>query len=29
VQEGRLEVEVHPIMLEDLSPVRFDYPNLK
>ena len=29
VQAGRLEVEVHPIMLEDLSPVRFDYPNLK
>lgn len=29
VQAGKLEVEVHPIMLEDLSSVKFDYPNLK
>jgi len=29
VQAGKLEVEVHPIMLEDLSGVRFDYPNAK
>jgi len=29
VQAGRLEVEVHPIMLEDLSGVRFDYPVAK
>jgi len=26
VQSGHLTVEVHPIMLEDLSSVRFDYP---
>ena len=29
VQSGHLNVEVHPIMLEDLSGVRFDYPSLK
>jgi len=29
VQAGKLEVEVHPIMLEDLSGVRFDYPVAK
>lgn len=29
VQAGRLEVEVHPILLEDLSSVKFDYPSLK
>jgi uncharacterized protein YciI len=29
VQAGRLEAEVHPIMLEDLSSVKFDYPSLK
>jgi len=29
VQAGKLEVEVHPVMLEDLSGVRFDYPNTK
>jgi uncharacterized protein YciI len=29
VQAGKLEVEVHPIMLEDLSSVRFDYPAAK
>lgn len=29
VQAGRLETEVHPIMLEDLSSVKFDYPSLK
>ncbi|HUI52514.1 MAG TPA: YciI family protein [Terriglobales bacterium] len=29
VQGGRLETEVHPIMLEDLSSVKFDYPNPK
>ncbi len=29
VQAGKLEVEIHPIMLEDLSSVKFDYPNLK
>ncbi len=28
VKAGKLEVEVHPIMLEDLSSVRFDYPAL-
>jgi uncharacterized protein YciI len=27
VQAGKLEVEIHPIMLEDLSGVRFDYPS--
>jgi len=26
VQSGHLVVEVHPIMLEDLSSIRFDYP---
>jgi uncharacterized protein YciI len=26
VQSGHLTVEVHPIMLEDLGGVRFDYP---
>lgn len=26
VQSGHLAVEVHPIMLEDLGGVRFDYP---
>jgi uncharacterized protein YciI len=29
VQSGHLIVEVHPIMLEDLSGVRFDYPGSK
>ena len=29
VQSGHLNVEVHPILLEDLSGVRFDYPSLK
>ena len=29
VQAGKLEVEVHPVMLEDLSSVKFDYPSLK
>jgi len=29
VEAGKLEVEVHPVMLEDLSGVRFDYPNAK
>ena len=29
VQAGRLEAEVHPILLEDLSSVKFDYPSLK
>ena len=29
VQSGHLAVEVHPIMLEDLGGVRFDYPALK
>ena len=29
VQSGHLNVEVHPVMLEDLSGVRFDYPNPK
>jgi uncharacterized protein YciI len=29
VQAGKLEVELHPIMLEDLSGVHFDYPTLK
>jgi len=28
VQSGHLVVEVHPIMLEDLSSVRFEYPEL-
>jgi uncharacterized protein YciI len=26
VQSGHLSVEVHPILLEDLAGVRFDYP---
>jgi len=26
VQSGHLVVEVHPILLEDLSSIRFDYP---
>ena len=26
VQSGHLVAEVHPIMLEDLSSIRFDYP---
>jgi hypothetical protein len=26
VQSGQLVVEVHPILLEDLSSIRFDYP---
>jgi len=26
VQSGHLIVEVHPILLEDLSAIRFDYP---
>lgn len=26
VQSGHLAVEVHPILLEDLAGVRFDYP---
>ena len=29
VQSGHLAVEVHPIMLEDLTAVRFDYPAKK
>jgi len=29
VQSGHLVVEVHPIMLEDLSSIRFDYPASK
>ncbi|MGB7728163.1 MAG: YciI family protein [Candidatus Acidiferrum sp.] len=29
VQSGHLIVEVHPIMLEDLSSVKFDYPAAK
>jgi uncharacterized protein YciI len=29
VQAGRFTAEVHPIMLEDLSAIRFDYPPLK
>jgi uncharacterized protein YciI len=29
VQSGHLIVEVHPIMLEDLSSVKFDYPSAK
>jgi uncharacterized protein YciI len=29
VQSGHIAVEVHPIMLEDLGGVRFDYPALK
>ncbi|MGB2664538.1 MAG: YciI family protein [Candidatus Acidiferrum sp.] len=29
VQSGYLIVEVHPIMLEDLSSVKFDYPAAK
>ena len=29
VQSGQLVVEVHPILLEDLSSVRFDYPAAK
>ena len=29
VQSGRLTVEVHPIMLEHLSSVKFDYPATK
>ena len=29
VQSGHLNVEVHPILLQDLSGVRFDYPSLK
>jgi uncharacterized protein YciI len=29
VQSGHLVVEVHPILLEDLSAIRFDYPGLK
>lgn len=29
VQSGHLAVEVHPIMLEDLGGVRFDYPASK
>jgi uncharacterized protein YciI len=29
VQSGHLIVEVHPIMLEDLSSIQFDYPALK
>jgi len=28
VQAGYLETEVHPIMLEDLSGVKFDYPSV-
>jgi uncharacterized protein YciI len=28
VQSGQLVVEVHPILLEDLSAVRFDYPQM-
>lgn len=29
VQAGRLVVEVHPILLEDLSSIHFDYPTVK
>jgi uncharacterized protein YciI len=29
VQAGHLSVELHPIQLEDLSSIRFDYPPLK
>jgi len=29
VRSGHLVVEVHPVMLEDLSGVRFDYPDSK
>ncbi len=29
VQSGHLIVEVHPIMLEDFSSVKFDYPGAK
>jgi uncharacterized protein YciI len=29
VQSGHMAVEVHPIMLEDLGGVRFDYPAKK
>ena len=29
VQAGRLTVEVHPIMLEDLSSIHFEYPVVK
>ena len=29
VQSGHLVVEVHPILLEDLSSIRFDYPDEK
>lgn len=28
VQSGRLVVEVHPILLEDLSQIRFEYPEM-
>lgn len=28
-QKGEFTVEVHPIQLEDLSSIRFDYPALK
>jgi uncharacterized protein YciI len=29
VQMGHLQVEVHPVLLEDLASVRFDYPASK
>lgn len=29
VQSGHLVVEVHPILLEDLSSIHFDYPTAK
>jgi len=29
VQSGHMAVEVHPILLEDLGGVRFDYPAMK
>lgn len=29
VQSGHLVVEVHPILLEDLSSIRFDYPAVR
>ena len=29
VQAGRLTAEVHPIMLEDLSSIHFEYPAVK
>lgn len=29
VQSGHLVVEVHPILLVDLSSIKFDYPSLK